>query len=139
VAPPLPFSLRVPKEQQIDGATRVRETRYRIYGFLRVREDRLVLEWLGQRETVETGAARVQTTKEPIPQTSVEIPLDQVVSIASGGRLFRPRIILRTADLDTSSRIPSAEHGRITLWLEREDLPAAGKLVSEIRAEIARR
>jgi hypothetical protein len=137
--PPLPFSLRVAKEQQIDGASRVRETKTRIYGFLRLRDDRLVLEWLGQRETVETGMARIQTTKESIPQTSVEIRLDQVVSIASGGRIFRPRIVLRTSDLETTSRIPSAEHGKITLWLEREDLPAAAQLVAQIRSHLAGR
>ncbi len=125
----LPFSLKVPGEDSIT-LTAISSTTFKFSGLLRLDGAVLHLEWEGSAQVEEVESLSVRDETVPLPEEALDLPLEELRSIALLGGWWRPRVELCARSLGALNIVPSEEGGRVALWIARRDRASAATLVA---------
>ena len=132
----LPFRLKTAAETQV-APWHTRIVSYRIHGLMRVEDTRLVLEWSGTAEIIETKGTGTRVKEETLPVRTVTLPVTRVAQLALEGRWWRWRVVLRATDLAALAEVPGARDGALTLWIARRDREIAAELITNLEIQQA--
>ena len=104
---------------------------------MRVEDLRLVLEWSGATEVIETKGTGTRVKEETLPVRTVTLPVTRVAQLALEGRWWRWRVVLRATDLAALAEVPGARDGALTLWIARRDRAIAAELITNLEIQQA--
>jgi len=138
MGPRLPFRLKVPKEDIIEGG-RVTSTTFRSHGYLQVDGDLLIVEWGGTAHVMDVGAAGVRNEAEPLPNERIEVDAADLHRAELLGGWFRPRLTVQARAVGVLSPVPTEEFGVVNFWYERSERFTAIAVAQELNEAIARR
>lgn len=127
----LPFRLEADDDSEV-SPWYFRAVSYELHGLARLEEGRLVLQWSGTSEVTEIKGTATRVREEPLPVRRVVLPVTQIASVALEGGWWRPRVVLRVADLGVLSDIPGAARGALALRIARSDRALARDLITGI-------
>ena len=130
---PLPFRLRVPGRDAIDGEG-AWQISYRIEGLLHLVGNTVTFEWSGTRQTQQVSFSGVVDDTEPLPIEWMDVPLQSITEVRLLGGWWRTRLELRARRLDAFDGVPSAKPGGVTLRIHRRDREIAVKMRETIEA-----
>ncbi|HET8624224.1 MAG TPA: hypothetical protein VFM14_11715 [Gemmatimonadales bacterium] len=136
--PAVPFRLRVPATTRTGGMRSVTSREHDVRGIARIEQDALVLEWSGTTTVSEVEGFATDVRSEPFPAGRRAVPLTAVRSIRRLGWWWRPRVELQVRELDALAGVPAARGPTLSLDLDRDDVPPAGRLVVAVRATCRR-
>lgn len=136
MGPRLPFRLKVPKRDTIDGAG-VTSTVLQVHGYLHVDGDRLVVQWGGTAKVTEVGAAGVRNEAEPLPNELLEVPVADLHRAELMGGWFRPRLTVQARTVGILATVPTEEFGVVNFWYERSERFTAIAVAQELTDAIA--
>jgi len=140
----LPFEIR--RSHDIVGSKEISSTTETVYGLLRLRADRLIIQWRLSRQTDRVGSEiRTDTTMEPVRE--VVVPLDRIAGAEIRRRRFlwwgRPRLVLRAADLRAFEQVTgegglSLTHpAELVLRLRRLDRLPGESFIADLALAVA--
>lgn len=132
----LPFRLKAAAETQV-APWNTRIVSYRIHGLVRIEDTRLVLEWSGTAEIIETKGTGTRIKEEALSVRAVTLPVTRVAQLALEGRWWRWRVVLRATDLAALAEVPGARDGALTLWIARRDRSIAAELITNLEIQQA--
>jgi hypothetical protein len=136
MGPRLPFRLKVPKKDVIEGAT-VTSTVPRIHGYLHVDGDLLVVEWGGTVQVTEVGGTGVRIENEPLPDERLEVPIADLHRAELQGGWFQPRLAVQARTVGALAPVPIEEFGVVNFWYERSERFTAIAVAQELSDAIA--
>lgn len=137
MGPRLPFRLKVPKKDVIEGA-RVTSTIPRIHGYLHVDGDLLVVEWGGTAHVTDVGGTNyVRIETEPLPDERLEVPIADLHRAELLGGWFRPRLTVQARTVGALAPVPTEEFGVVNFWYERSERFTAIAVAQELSDAIA--
>lgn len=132
----LPFRLKATDESEV-AAWYLRAVSYRLHGIARLEDGRLVIQWSGTSEVTEVKGTAARVREETLPVRSVALPITRITTVMLAGGWWRPRVVLRVADLSVLAAIPGAAHGALTLWIRRGDRALAQDLITGVEIQAA--
>ena len=132
----LPFRLKAAAETQV-APWHTRIVSHRIHGLVRVEDMRLVLEWSGTAEVIETKGTGTRVKEETLPVRTVSLPVIRVARLVLEGRWWRWRVVLRATDLAAIAEVPGARDGALILWIARRDRALAAELITNLEIQQA--
>lgn len=104
---------------------------------MRVEDGRLVFQWSGAAEVIETKGTGTRVKEETLPVRTVSLPVTRVAQLALEGRWWRWRVVLRATDLAAFADVPGARDGTLTLWITRRDREIAAELITNLEIQQA--
>ena len=136
--PSLPFQLTLASEElRIEEEVRVRNTKRRIVGLLRLDGDRLRFQ-LGETQAIaEVTSVGYRTRTDERPVTDQDIPLAELAEARLERRLFGWRLRLTANDLRTLAGLPGARGVELRLPVARAHRERAVELVGAIELALA--
>ncbi|MEP6571384.1 MAG: hypothetical protein ABJD11_01770 [Gemmatimonadota bacterium] len=132
----LSFKLKVAGTDEFRGL-KATSTSYRFHGILRLDGSVLTIEWGGVAQVQEFGATTIRDNRLPLPDDSVEIPVELLYRAALAGGWWLPRLRLRAGAPGVLSMVPSEELGAVEFWYARADRDLAITMVAAINKAIA--
>lgn len=132
----LPFRLKAASETKV-APWHTRIATYRIHGLVRVEDTRLVLQWSGATEVIETKGTGTRVKEEALPVRTITLPVTRVAGLTLEGRWWRWRVVLRVTDLAALAEVPGARDGALTLWIARRDREIAAELITNLEIQQA--
>ena len=136
MGPRLPFRLKAPKQDVIEGA-RVMSTTFRLHGYLHVEDDLLVVEWGGTALVTDVGGAGVRIEKEALPDERLEVPVAALRRAELLGGWFRPRLTVQARTVGALAGVPTEEFGVVHFWYDRSERFTAIAVAQELDDAIA--
>ena len=129
---PLPFRLRVPGRDAVDGDG-AWQISYRIEGLLHLVGGTVTFEWFGTRHTQQVSFAGAVDDNEPLPTEWLDVPVELITEARLRG-WWAPRMGLRAGRLDAFDGVPSARPGMLTLRIHRRDRELAARMAEAIES-----
>lgn len=145
MSPRLPFRLKVPKQDVIDGG-RVTSTTFRSHGFLHVDGDVLIVEWGGRAQVMDVSvtagappepAVRIRNEIESLPSERLEVPVSDLYRAELVGGWFRPRLQVQARTVGALAAVPTEEFGVVSFWYDRSERFTAIAVAQELSEAIA--
>ena len=140
----LPFEIR--RSHDVVGRKEIASTIETVYGLLRLRPDRLVIQWRLSRQTDRVGS-EIRSDTEMDPVREVTVLLDRIAGAEIRRPRFlwwvRPRLVLRAADLRAFEQVTGAgglsltHPAELVLRLRRVDRLPGESFVADLSLAVA--
>lgn len=119
MGPTLPFRLKVPGKDEIDGLG-VTSMSFRVHGYLHLDGDLLVVEWGGTAHVQEVGTA-IRDETEALPDERLEVDVADLLRAELIGGWFRPRLRVQARRIGALASVPTEQLGRVDFWYDRAE------------------
>jgi len=135
MGPTLPFRLKVPGKDEIDGAG-VTSMSFRVHGYLQLDLDMLVVEWGGTAHVQEVGL-KIRDETEALPEERLEVRVADLLRAELVGGWFRPRLRIQARRIGALGTVPSERFGTVDFWYDRAERFTAIELARALAEAIA--
>jgi len=136
MGPTLPFRLKVPGKDEIDGVG-VTSMSFRVHGYLHLDQEMLVVEWGGTAHVQEVGALKIRDETEALPEERLAIHVADLLRAELVGGWFRPRLRIQARRIGALGSVPSERFGTVDFWYDRAERFTAIELASALGEAIA--